>query len=239
MTATDENFLARWARRKAEIAKAEEREQQAARQPEASPIEASKTEAPAAEVKDEAFDLASLPSLDQITADTDIRPFMNAVVPADLRNAALRRMWELDTAIRDYVSPATEYAWNWNEGGNAPGYAPLEAGFRAAEAAARMFSAPQMDNTLVESSVELVNSQASLEQAPVEPVPPEDVSATSAKVHVETVRLSTQNDTIPVFSENALHDALPANQSPGATPTDQLLPAPVKTAARHGRATPK
>jgi hypothetical protein len=234
MTATDENFLARWARRKAEVAKAEGREQ-----PPSAPPEAGKVEGAAAEIKDEAFDLASLPSLDQITADTDIRPFMNALVPADLRNAALRRMWELDTAIRDYVSPATEYAWNWNEGGNAPGYAPLESGFRAAEAAARMFSSPQGDNTLVESPAQLVNSQASPEEPPVESLLDEDVSATSAKVHVETVRLSTQNDTIPVVSENALHDASPANLTPGATPTGQLLPAPVKTAARHGRATPK
>jgi hypothetical protein len=234
MTATDENFLARWARRKAEIAKAEEREQKAARSP-----EAPNPESAAADSKDEIFDLASLPSLDQITAETDIRPFMNALVPADLRNAALRRMWELDTAIRDYVSPATEYAWNWNEVGNAPGYAPLEAGFRAAEAAARMFSSPQGDNTLVESPVKLVNSQANPQPAAVENGSDENISATSAKVHVETVRLSTQNDTIPVFSENALHDASPANLSPGATPTDQLQPAPVKTAARHGRATPK
>ncbi len=164
---------------------------------------------------------------------------MNALVPADLRNAALRRMWELDTAIRDYVSPATEYAWNWNEGGNAPGYAPLEAGFRAAEAAARMFSAPQMDNTLVESSVELDNSQASLEQARWNPVllkmfcnVCKSSRRNSSSINSKTIQFRY------LVRTRCTTPCLP-NQSPGATPTDQLLPAPVKTAARHGRATPK
>ncbi len=42
------------------------------------------------------FDLASLPSLDSITAATDIRAFLTPGVPTELARAALRRAWAAD-----------------------------------------------------------------------------------------------------------------------------------------------
>src|SRR5690348_12633172 len=48
------------------------------------------------------FDLASLPSLDSITAVTDVRAFLAPGVPTDLARAALRRAWAVDPAIRDF-----------------------------------------------------------------------------------------------------------------------------------------
>lgn len=75
----------------------------------------------------EPFDLSKLPSLDELTADTDIRGFLDARVPAALRNAALRQMWTLDPAIRDFIEVA-ENQWNWNVPGGAPFYGPLEPG---------------------------------------------------------------------------------------------------------------
>src|SRR5215204_2417343 len=39
------------------------------------------------------FDLASLPSLDSITAATNIRAFLGPGVPRELARAALRRAW--------------------------------------------------------------------------------------------------------------------------------------------------
>ncbi|HEY8579890.1 MAG TPA: hypothetical protein VIL72_08400, partial [Beijerinckiaceae bacterium] len=42
---------------------------------------------------------------------------------------------------RDYVSPAREYAWDWNVPGGAP-VGPLEAGYDAAREVARMLSRP-------------------------------------------------------------------------------------------------
>ncbi|GAA0282221.1 hypothetical protein LNAOJCKE_1431 [Methylorubrum aminovorans] len=69
--------------------------------------------------------LASLPSLDDLTPETDLTAFLQAGVPTALRNAALRRMWSLDPAIRDFVSEAREYAYDWNTPGGVPGMGPL------------------------------------------------------------------------------------------------------------------
>jgi hypothetical protein len=55
----------------------------------------------------------------------DLSLFMRSGVPVSLRNAALRRMWALDPAIRDRVGDALEYAYDWNIPGNVPGSGPL------------------------------------------------------------------------------------------------------------------
>ena len=130
-----EGFLSRWARRKEAVRTAERAADpapdaagpgdcpdpaQAARSPEAAVPEAP---SPAAEDGEDA--LAALPSLDVLTAETDLSPFLRAGVPTALRNAALRRMWSLDPAIRDFVSEAREYAYDWNTPGGAPGFGPL------------------------------------------------------------------------------------------------------------------
>ncbi|MEE7467568.1 hypothetical protein MOF8_12450 [Methylobacterium oryzae] len=69
--------------------------------------------------------VVELPSLEALTPETDLVPFLRAGVPAALRNAALRRMWSLDPAIRDFVSEAREYAYDWNTPGGVPGLGPL------------------------------------------------------------------------------------------------------------------
>ena len=61
-----------------------------------------------------AFDPASLPSLDSIGAQTDIRGFLQPGVPADLARAALRRAWSSDPAIRDFKGLA-ENDWDFND----------------------------------------------------------------------------------------------------------------------------
>jgi hypothetical protein len=72
-----------------------------------------------------AEELAALPRLEDLTPETDLAPFMRVGVPAGLRNAALRRMWALDPAIRDRVGDALEYAYDWNMPGSVPGSGPL------------------------------------------------------------------------------------------------------------------
>jgi len=47
-------------------------------------------------------------------------------VPEAWRAAALRRVWVMDPAIRDFVGPA-DYAWDWNKPGGVPFYGPLRA----------------------------------------------------------------------------------------------------------------
>jgi Protein of unknown function (DUF3306) len=73
-----------------------------------------------------AFDPASLPPIESIAADTDVSAFMRPGVPADLAQAALRRAWVTDPAIRDFVGPA-ENAWDFNAPGGVPGFGPLDA----------------------------------------------------------------------------------------------------------------
>ena len=78
------------------------------------------------------FDLSSLPKLEEMTATTDITGFLRKGVPEHLRNAALRKSWALDPAIRNYVNPALEYAYDWNTPGGVPGTGELGAGMDVA-----------------------------------------------------------------------------------------------------------
>src|SRR6266849_1480296 len=73
-----------------------------------------------------AFDLASLPPIESITAGTDISAFLAPGVPAELSRAALRRAWVADPAIRDFVGLA-ENAWDFTAPGGVPGFGPLRA----------------------------------------------------------------------------------------------------------------
>jgi len=97
-----EGFLGRWSRRK-----------RAAAAPPAAALPAIAPPEAAPELPVEAFDPASLPSIESLTAESDIAAFLRPQVPAALRTAALRRAWTLDPAIRDYVGPA-DYAWDFN-----------------------------------------------------------------------------------------------------------------------------
>jgi TorA maturation chaperone TorD len=74
-----------------------------------------------------AFDLASLPPLQSITAGTDIRSFLASNVPLELTKAALRRAWVTDPAIRDFIGIA-ENQWDFNDPDAMPGFGPLRAG---------------------------------------------------------------------------------------------------------------
>jgi Protein of unknown function (DUF3306) len=125
-----ESFISRWARLK------QEAEADAAPdlgpEAEASPAEAAVSTDPElgavplgndAEIV-EPFDPASLPSVDAITFDTDIRPFLQGRVPAALTRAALRQAWTSDPAIRDFIGIA-ENQWDFNDPGAIPGFGPL------------------------------------------------------------------------------------------------------------------
>lgn len=148
----NDHFLARWSRRKDEIARTE---RDAAKDTDTVEGVAGETaqagETAETEKPELPFDLDLLPKLQDITGDTDISLFMNKAVPDDMRNAALRRVWHLNEAIRDYVDPAMEYAWDWNTPGMSPGEA-LEAGYDTAKQIAGMLSSPQ-DDTLVEGKI--------------------------------------------------------------------------------------
>ena len=121
-----ENFIARWSRRKRKAAEAtgaakppvpSDAAAEGARNAQAEGEESGAPELP--------FDVTSLPPIESIGADSDIRAFLAPGVPPDLTRAALRRVWSADPKIRDFVGLA-DYAWDFNTPGAMLGFGPLE-----------------------------------------------------------------------------------------------------------------
>ncbi|HZL40940.1 MAG TPA: DUF3306 domain-containing protein [Pseudolabrys sp.] len=129
------NFLDRWSRRKRDGADepAPGEANKTAGAPE--PVEA---KPPAAET---AFDPASLPPVESITAESDIRAFLQPGVPPDLSRAALRRAWSSDPAIRDFVG-LVENGWDFNDPTAMPGFGPIDAS-EVAQLLARVIGGPR------------------------------------------------------------------------------------------------
>jgi hypothetical protein len=122
-----ENFVSRWARLKSE-SDTEPKTEPAANGPRPEAVASAGAETPSAhqpnEVVDEPFDPASLPSIETITVDTDIRGFLQRHVPAALTRAALRQAWASDPAIRDFIGIA-ENQWDFNDPTAVPGFGPM------------------------------------------------------------------------------------------------------------------
>ena len=120
-------FLSRWSRLKEEARRSERRPEPDAAEASAGapPREADPASLlPEPELTPE--ELAALPKVEEITAASDISGFLRRGVPDALRNAALRRMWILDPAIRDFVGEARDYAYDWNTPGGVPGSGALD-----------------------------------------------------------------------------------------------------------------
>jgi hypothetical protein len=134
-----ENFLDRWSRRKrdgaAESVPAE------AKQPEAAPLP-SDVEKPAAKAT---FDPATLPPIESIMAESDIRAFLQPGVPPELSRAALRRAWSSDPAIRDFVG-LVENGWDFNDPAAMPGFGPIDAN-EVTQLLARVIGGPREEPT--------------------------------------------------------------------------------------------
>ncbi|MEA2917924.1 MAG: hypothetical protein QOJ15_10005 [Bradyrhizobium sp.] len=149
MTGPD-NFILRWARMKRGLDTAQEPGVAGSGLPSASAATASADlEAPPARADAataEPFDLASLPSIESIVADTDIGVFLRSGVPAELTRAALRRAWASDPVIRDFIGIA-ENQWDFNDPDAIPGFGPLQATDNApavfAQVATRLESVPE------------------------------------------------------------------------------------------------
>jgi hypothetical protein len=125
------------------------------------------------------FDLASLPSLDSITAVTDVRAFLAPGVPRELARAALRRAWTADPAIRDFKGLA-ENDWDFNDPTAMPGFGALPEGYDVRKLVAQIFG----------DDAKPVAPEAASEQPPVpqlwriadenaSPAPPEEAAPVS------------------------------------------------------------
>ena len=148
MTHRDESskgFLERWSQKKIEA----EHETPAPAKADAKDVSHAEVRAPERQTKNDAknpdeaaskpeFDLASLPSLDSITAVTDIRAFLAPGVPTDLTRAALRRAWAADPAIRDFKGLA-ENDWDFTDPTAMPGFGTLPPGTDIKKMLAQIF----------------------------------------------------------------------------------------------------
>lgn len=104
----DKGFLSRWSARKAEARSKDVAE------PVVAPVQ------PADEPQEEVGELPALPSIDDLTEDSDYTVFLRKGVPDTMRKAALRKLWVTEPSVVNY-RPLVEYAWHNNE----PGFGPL------------------------------------------------------------------------------------------------------------------
>jgi hypothetical protein len=118
-----ENFLARWSRRKRDVAEAERKDETAPQRNDPPMPPAQEQQA----AEDKPFDLESLPSIESIGASTDVRAFLRPGVPPELTRAALRRAWSSDPEIRDFVG-LVENGWDFNDPGAMPGFGAISPG---------------------------------------------------------------------------------------------------------------
>ena len=190
---SEEEFLARWSRRKRESQA--EPAKPAAAQP-----------APPSEVKDDEgqFDLSSLPSIDEINAATDITAFLSKGIPRELSRAALRRAWAADPAIRDFVGLA-ENAWDFNDPTAMPGFGPLDCSSEELAALVDRIvgGVREAAQSLSEASIEAADSSAELHQANV------TVVANAVEPPDETGHLAIPVAAQPMASDISADDAEP------------------------------
>jgi hypothetical protein len=121
----------------------------------------------------QAFDPASLPPIDSITAGTDIRAFLRVGVPPTLTHAALRRAWASEPAIRDFIGIA-ENQWDFTDPTAIPGFGPL---LKTDDVSALVTQAP---GTLDKTPEAFHGTNVSAEEAPSSTSAPSDGSSTDA-----------------------------------------------------------
>jgi Protein of unknown function (DUF3306) len=198
---SDEQFLARWSRRKQE---------DKAGLAEPKPVEPLELNGPAsfdsaaAEPVPPETDLSNLPPIESIDAATNIAAFLRKGVPQELSRAALRRAWSADPAIRDFVGLA-ENAWDFNDPNAMAGFGTLD------------YSAEQVDALVRRILGGAVQAAESLPDPPAEAT--ED-AARSALAEAGFARASDQAIADPRPLEESAPAELPsgsvASHSPAA-----------------------
>jgi uncharacterized protein DUF3306 len=186
-----ENFLERWSKRK--LAKGEPAAaEQDAGAPQAenesqAPAPAMETNATNAAPESQVFDPASLPSIESIGANTDVTAFLRPGVPSELTQAALRRAWSTDPAIRDFVG-LVENGWDFNDPQAMPGFGPISPGDVARLAAQLIGELPAISSEKPDGAA-LCDAQG---QPPIASQPREP--QLEAKADPEDVHRNIEND---------------------------------------------
>lgn len=232
---TDEPFLSRWSRRKREGAPAPESEAEIPPAPEGGEALAVASTAPQEQEQEPPFDLAQLPSLDSITASTDIRAFLMRGVPAALSREAMRRAWAADPAIRDFIG-LSENSWDFTVPGGVPGFGPADPAHALKEVA-----------DLVSPSRALAQRPAESQAGTDSPLPPRDDGQTLADgpqgpgpEHADVTAISHPDESMSPQAETiADHDA--DKQCQDVAPQEASSDAPLgsgNSRRRHGGALP-
>jgi hypothetical protein len=227
-TDRDKGFLARWSQRKQE-----------AKQPEPKPdalasdnIESPSSPAPQGEDTAPEFDLSTLPKLEELTGSTDIAAFLRKGVPEHLRNAALRKSWALDPAIRNYVNPALEYAYDWNAPGGVPGGGELGAGVDVVRMVSQIMGEPVAETIKSDANLKdeaAAGSPVALSERDLPAKPQEDLSS-------QSLRRSSEPTAETEAVSKAEGDPREPAQADESQPTKPA--APQQPVRRHGSAKP-
>lgn len=200
-----EKFIERWSRlkQKAVIPAKDSAVEQPERQeekPSGDPADRlNSSTATGKEKEPAAFDPESLPSIDSILADTDIRPFLAAGVPEELKHAALQRAWQADPAIRDFVE-LLENSWDFNDPNGIHGFGPLEMSDELKQMVDRMFDPPPSESDQLDQNDE-EEGQTKAEE-PENPVTNPESEKASAQIAVN----SPVTDRMRVVSVTAQQD---------------------------------
>ena len=165
-----------------------------------------------------------MPNLEELTGSTDITAFLRKGVPEHLRNAALRKSWALDPAIRNYVNPALEYAYDWNAPGGVPGGGELDAGVDVARLVSQIMGEPGSEN--IKSDLNPADETAGASA----PSPEREISANPQPELLQSVR---QGDSV---TETEISKPEGAAPPPEAEPA--RIFAPQQPVRRHGTAKP-
>jgi hypothetical protein len=245
-------FLERWSRRKIEAEQQTPdpvREQDATQAPDENENAGDKAQAPVNDAQAPVtksdtpsatpdskpkFDIASLPSLDSITAASDVRAFLTPGVPVELTRAALRRAWAADPAIRDFKGLA-ENDWDFTDPNAMAGFGDLPADFDVRKLVAQIFGEP--DEAKEPTAAEPEPSIASSVQ---QSDPPREIASVTAAEPAEAedqavaetagpeANAPPETDLVHRNSNVASHNSIP--------PTEEDE---TKTRRTHGRALPQ
>lgn len=230
----DKNFLSRWSQRKreAKLSGIDSAPVKPADEAEALPAPTFES---GVEGVEEEFDLSSLPKLEEITATTDIMGFLRKGVPESLRNAALRKSWALDSAVRNYVNPALDYAYDWNTPGGVPGSSELAAGTDIAKMVLQIMGSDPVTSGLQEAGAEPHGNASDGVGADADIDAPQNLQP---KLALEQVKLSESTaGSLPVSAgiESPEHAQVENERNDESAATS----APQQEVRRHGTAKPR
>ncbi len=228
MSEEQEGFLNRWSRRKQEAEKESAQPEVAKTSEETAAADGKNA---VEETPEQEFDISKLPPVESITATTDIRAFLAKGVPAALTQAALRRAWSADPAIRDYIG-LSEYSWDFNAPGQF-GFGELDPSLNVQEMVAEMFGKVKQAATDAEAFVEKTETLA----PQTEPAPAQEAPANSVELrrHENDAESESRPTETPIRTEFGDKTAQAADAPQQPKPENIETPLPVR---RHGSALP-